>query len=86
MSIRQTVLAAMTAALSAGMSELAQAAGDKTGKRCADFVKAGQNDCAGPAVLAPAPGARRPDGADTWRMPGHASGRMPAASVAGAPR
>lgn len=55
MSTRQIVLAAMTAALSAGMTSLTQAAEGSAGRRCSEIAKPGQNACAEPSTLDPAP-------------------------------
>ncbi|OWQ45857.1 hypothetical protein CDL60_18585 [Roseateles noduli] len=51
MTIRQIVLAALTASLSAGASAASDAEpGTRAREKCYDLVKAGQHECAGPSA------------------------------------
>ncbi|WP_377155338.1 hypothetical protein ACFJIX_25035 [Roseateles sp. UC29_93] len=56
MSIRQIVLAALTAALSAGPSGGARAADGRARGQCLDLAQAGQHVCAGPSADEHTPG------------------------------
>jgi hypothetical protein len=56
MSIRQIVLTALTAALSAGTSGGAQATDRQARGRCHDLVKAGPHVCVGPSTQVHPPG------------------------------
>ncbi|WP_343641649.1 DUF2282 domain-containing protein [Roseateles sp.] len=61
MSTRPIVLAALTAALSAGTAATAHAADGKAKEKCYGIAKAGQNDCADLSGLHGCAGAARFD-------------------------